>query len=284
MARSDYVMPSGKWVSVPSAEMIARLDRKISEGINADEGGTWAPMQPIAIGGAGLHISGGARFLGGVRTGRGYAPHIEGSLPRISLSGTKVPRFSTPRSRVITVSLAPLPDRPRGKPAVKYDRAGNLIVTMAKLGEPGYGEGLEHRVLPPQMRFHDGSTLARAVFRWRLTEKPPALPPTGVPITFGIHAYRSNLADYPTGHRLSLHTNGISGGALYGGGFASPIYSTLEELWNSGGVQTLTFETNQNNVIDGHAFVYEVYIGFAYSALIHSVELHLENIQDQRWE
>lgn len=60
MSHFDYTRPAGVWggfVPVLASEF-ADLDRKTFKAINGDEGGTWAPTSPIAIGGAGLEIGG----------------------------------------------------------------------------------------------------------------------------------------------------------------------------------------------------------------------------------
>lgn len=59
MAHFDYTRPAGVWAAfVPvRASELADLDRKTFKAINGDDGGTWAPSAPIAIGGQGLEIA-----------------------------------------------------------------------------------------------------------------------------------------------------------------------------------------------------------------------------------
>lgn len=60
MAHFDYTRPGGVWsgsVIVTTAE-IEDLDSKTERAINGDEGGTWAPTDPIVIGGDGMEING----------------------------------------------------------------------------------------------------------------------------------------------------------------------------------------------------------------------------------
>lgn len=61
MAHNDYASPNGQWPGELALEpsRLRELDQSISEGIDGDAGGTWAPEKSIIIGGSGLAISNG---------------------------------------------------------------------------------------------------------------------------------------------------------------------------------------------------------------------------------
>lgn len=278
MAHNDYVMPAGKWVSIASPQMIARLDGNVAEGINGDDGGTWNPIAPIAIGGAGFQSNSSAcTLVGGVRTGRGYAANSP-TPPRIALSGSKFPIYDAPRERVILVSPGVLGDRPTGGDGLRYDRSGNVVQTGV----------MDHVFHLPQLRFHSGATLTKIVFRWTLLQRPLAMPPLGSDEIMTVRGYRLDLAGYPSSAvEIDLHSDTAVppvGGVYYSGGWGTVNYATLEDKWNGGRVKSLEYVPNQNNVIDTNVYTYQARIIIGYPALVHPIELTFSNIVDHRFE
>jgi hypothetical protein len=60
MARHDRIRPSWSLDDVPTPSEVDEADQHLFECINGDQGGTYAPSDPIEIGGAGLKLTGGA--------------------------------------------------------------------------------------------------------------------------------------------------------------------------------------------------------------------------------
>jgi hypothetical protein len=73
MAHNENVMPGGKWPTglPPLPSRMRRMDQLSSETIDGDAGGTWAPVKPIIIGGAGVTIYSLGGFAGTVQTAPG---------------------------------------------------------------------------------------------------------------------------------------------------------------------------------------------------------------------
>ena len=243
--RNDFVMPGGKWLTIPAPKKLAALDQAITGGVNGDDGGSWFPAKPIGLGGAGLQISGilDPAFTGGVRTGRGYSA---ASQPRIEVEGSAYPNFVDPQARRIMLNPTTDLRKSLAGSAYSYDRNGALVAA---------GAGLAHFIAVPQLRMHNGATIASVVFRWKVTAKPTALPPGGVSEAFGIDRYLKAFTGYPTpaSFTASLHTDlaavaGVSPG--YTAGRIYNVYSTVDALWNGGQVKSLTFVPNQNNVLN----------------------------------
>jgi len=161
MPHNDYVMPSGKWATVVSPQMLARLDASAAESINGDEGGLWSPKTPIAIGGAGVALtSGGSKLSGGVRTSRGG---------RLVLPSSTYPSFAMPRSREVTLSLRSMRATDEPESDGKNDYAGKLGALVLK----GTVAGL---VIPSSV-LHQGATLASIRLRFRVGLAPASVPP-----------------------------------------------------------------------------------------------------------
>ena len=61
MPHNDYASPNGQWPDELALEpsRLRALDQNVSEGIDGDAGGTWAPDKPIIIGGSGLNLANG---------------------------------------------------------------------------------------------------------------------------------------------------------------------------------------------------------------------------------
>lgn len=69
MAHNTRIRPGGFWVDasvVTDAEFEA-LDQAQFEAINGDDGGTWAPLSQIVLGGAGLRVTGPSRLDDAIR-------------------------------------------------------------------------------------------------------------------------------------------------------------------------------------------------------------------------
>lgn len=275
---NDYVMPGGRWATIAPPKALARLDQQLSEAINGDEGGTWAPSSPIAIGGNGIGLRNGASTLtGGVRTGRGYT---SSSLPRIQIQPTAgVPTFSAPRTRKVILHPSVMV-RLDALGQFHYNAEGALVST----GTAASTQGLSHHLLFPQLRFHNGATIDKITFRWALRDKPTTLPAGGSAELFWPRAIDKDMAAFPGAYWLNLHTDDAGGDPIYASGNAWSDYADLEEYWNDGRVKTLEFVPDINTVIDTDAYIYSAYVFTYHTTILHSVELELSGIADRSFE
>lgn len=276
MPHNDYIMPFGKWATVAPPKALSRLDQQISEGINGDEGGTWNPSGPIAIGGDGLTAI-PATITGAVRTGKGYGSPSD---PRIEIASPYFPTWTTPRSRTVLLPFHP------------SLIASNTIQTADFLvdadGRPYTDDpaGLHLTIAIPQMRLHNGATLLSATFRWSLRARPAANTPGKV----GIRGIKRGLAGYSTGaHIVRLHTASTVGTIVYdANGLAHDTFSDVDSLYAGGAMRTLVFVPNQNQVIDtwntSAACVYQAHVSTLAAATMHSIELQFGSIADLRFE
>ncbi len=265
MAHNDFVMPAGQWVIVPTPGRLARLDQQISESLNGDDGGTWAPSTPIAIGGAGLTFDASlvpSQFSGGVRTGRGqHAAHA----PAIRVPGAYRPHLSPPRSR--SVLLMPVS-------TTVLDQARDFRFTRDGSVAPSYRPGtdaINFGFHIPAASMHNGATLASVTFRWRLAQEKLVVGDEQfllwrTPRTGGATTYMRG-------------TDGAFAGVGYNLiGMATPLYASPSDYWAGGSVKSLTYVTDQLNTVDTSGFVYVGAVRIVDPAILHSVELTFTNI------
>ncbi len=268
--RNDHVMPGGKWLTIPAPRKLAQLDQAITGGINGDDGGNWFPAKPIGIGGGGLQLTiADPAFTGGVRTGRGYTA---ASKPRIEIEGSAYPVFVDPQARRIMIN--PTTDlRKSEATAFTYDRNGSLVSP---------GAGLANFINVPQLRMHNGATIASVVLRWQVTTKPAALPLGGISEQFGILRLKKDYAGYPTAasYTAFLHTDvaPVGAGVGYAGGLGYRVYSTVEAIWNGGLTKSLVFVPHQNSAIDTSLYSYAIYLVLKDIAVMHPIEVNLSGI------
>lgn len=153
---------------VPTPQMLRKLFTVAAESINGDEGGLWAPETPIIIGGSGVTISDKGGFTGGLATGRTAPP---GALV---LGDNDWPTFSANRTRSVVFPLADTRfaylDTTQSTDPSEFDHSvpGSVVA--------GTGPTFQ-AVWPLDVRkFPVGATIASVVLRWRVRDKPTAVP------------------------------------------------------------------------------------------------------------
>jgi hypothetical protein len=178
MSRPDYIRPAGQWPSplVPTARDARELDQRISELVHSD-GGTWAPVDPIAIGGANLELV-DSYIEGGVTVRRGGVLRSAQTLP-IYYPGT--------RTRPVLVPL-------------QYGRNGSALTTSMGALDPvrrGTRAGQDDQFQIPGRYMHRGATVSKITAKFRLPNRPPAMP------SFPLYFY---LTSIPLGTRWKALT------------------------------------------------------------------------------
>lgn len=257
MAHNDYVRPSGVWLGsfAPTARDFRSFDQTSVESLNGVDGGTFAPLAPIVIGGAGIEMSADGCKLEGVTTARGG---------RLQLGDDDFPTFASTRTRTVVVPLAAVRE-PGGTPAVAF-------------GETWFGlmpdDSTARYVELPGRMLHHGATLSSAVLHMRVGKSHSAVP-ASLP---GFSIQRMDLA------RASFETLLSTGtGVQY---LATP--ANADAYYAGGGAQAITMTPDQYNVIDSSAYVY--LLAFADEAgagafapsgnIFHSLELTFTGIAD----
>lgn len=268
MSGREKARPGGQWygTTAPGPRQVCGIDQRVSELINID-GGTWNPTKPIVFGGAGLKLNGVGGLNGGVTTKQGYGT----SDPRIELPASVWPSFSTPSTRTRSVMLSP----------ATFGASAGLTSYFSAAGFPsetGFGQSLNGAIYPNQIRLHDGATIDKATFYYRITgTKPGALP--GTPELVICARYTSAPA------AESMCTTGVRSGISYFNAFSSGTRDglTLDSWYNNG--ETIAFEyvPDQNNVIDVSTYMYMFGILIGETTEFYGVKLDL-TITDRRYE
>lgn len=156
------------------------LDQQASESINGDEGGTWNPVEPIAIGGLGVKLvtdpaAATANFTGPIRTG----PLSQGLI----LGDNEVPVFETARTTSFAIHLGNIFAKSESQPTVRFNSPfdagvpGRIQTTSRTSGATvTYLNGWI-----PSYRLPRGSIISSVEFRFRVGYKPATLP-AGLPM------------------------------------------------------------------------------------------------------
>lgn len=267
---TDFIRPYGVWPTpvVPTPKRLSALDDAVARSVNADDGGVYAPLSPIIVGGSGLTLNGGgtSSLTGGVTTKSGG---------KVILGHNDFPTFGSTRSRTILVPLTPT-------------LVGNEITAAGGIDSdisPQYGcirslipstAGGSKIVFPiPKRYMHNGATLATATLTWRVWQPHNNGSPTIAP---SMAIWRVTAA----GTKLALNSTP-----------QLQVVTSGDAYYNKGNPQTLAYACNQNNVIDSTQFQY-VFVwseesgGLASNPptlnLFHSLALSYTTIADQRFE
>lgn len=127
MSHLDFARPGGVWANefVPGAGDFYRWDLAQSKIVSGDLGGSWAPIKPIILGGAGVQFTSAAtQITGGYRTQTGG---------RLVLGAHDIITFADPRTRKITMSLLGVTPSSLLAPNVmaQFTSAGGKLYTSA---------------------------------------------------------------------------------------------------------------------------------------------------------
>lgn len=259
-----HVMTGGKWpVHMGfSSRKGSELDRNASELVNFDDGGSWAPSDPIKIGGAGLSLNAASVISGGITTKKGYG----GKKPQIVLAD-QWPLFSAARAKTAVIPWTRSDGY--GFHPVIFNRNGSL--TKSKIT----GSGISSGMIISDHHMHDGATLTRATCSYRFTGPKPA--------AIGSEAFTIARFTRAADVRTELHTAGTVGGTVYTGSTASRVVATVEEFYGSGNVVSIVFEPDQNNGIDKATYYYAFIFSTNLDAEVFSVMVEF-SVPDMKWE
>lgn len=247
MARRPYVNLVGYlsgWPNtlVPTPATFRNLDQFSSELVNGDEGGAWAPTDPIVIGARGTPTitlgTAGSVLSGDIETVSGNAiGNAIDALPGLILQSSAVPVFQTARTRSIVV------------PFTTFIEAN----TAAALNEPRWevdpvslgarwiatnttNANIIATVPMPLRGQHSGATIDSIDFRFAVGEQHAALPSV-MPRVRAIKVSGDTIAP--------LHT--VSVGDYDANGWYVDPAATIADYYNNGQTKTLTYTPNQNS-------------------------------------
>jgi len=162
MSHGDYLRRPGTWPAgtVPETSDFEKLDIAQTRALNGDDGGTWNPTAPIALGGSGGALtSAGSLISGGITTKRGG---------RLVLGANDFPSLSPSRSRAVTWNLWEM--QQAGFPPTWLDNAISFYRDDRAFGiNPG--NGTNEFVIPARF-IHAGATLSSVALRFRIPQQP----------------------------------------------------------------------------------------------------------------
>lgn len=208
---NDYITPGGKWPNgtPPLPKRISALDIAISQLINGDDGGTYAPLVPITLVSqtSTLTLTLDGQISGGISTQRGGRIAVP-SAPRF-VNGSDSP---TARTRTVLVPLMPRVSVSTVVPDHVYSAGKAAIVSYAAAG------GV-FKVPLPSHRMHHGVALTTATLYWRC-----GLTHGGVPVS------------QPT---ATIYRANVNGTSMTSVGSATSAASTAVGYYNNGLVQPL---------------------------------------------
>lgn len=158
------------YVTVPTCRDFALWDSFQYKGLDGDQGGTWAPTKPIAIGGAGLLLSGAGNVLGG-----GVTTSTGGRLIHGNNDYLNIPAYA----RTETLSFL-------GQQVLT---ASNGLLATGTLSTSPFGlltpSGWTTIVLPiPSRYMHQGAGLSKVLVTGRMVSQPSSFPTTPLEMFF----------------------------------------------------------------------------------------------------
>jgi hypothetical protein len=227
---------------VPKPGYLSRLDQFSSELVNGEDGGTWAPEDPIVIGPRGtptITMTAGS-LEGDVETVSGNSRGVEvDSIQGLVLEGGAPPLFATARTRTITIGLANFVSHvAQSGLAQNNDFLQRLFVDPVTLGIKWAVNTTNSRIVSvplPIRAQHRGATISQIDFNFILT---------GNPLTMPTQMGRFRVAKLTGTSVLPLH----SAGAPYdANGFYTDQAATIPTLLNGGQLRTISYVPDQNH-------------------------------------
>lgn len=247
MARRPYVHLVGDlsgWPStfVPTPATFRNLDQFSSELVNGDDGGTWAPVDPIVVGRFGTPTitlgTSGSVLSGDIETVRGNA---NGSgvdpLPGLILQSAAVPVFQTPRTRSIVVPFTGVIEA-NSNAALNEPRWEVDPVSLgARWIATNSTNGSIIATVPLPIRGqHSGATIDTIDFRFAVGGQRAVLPSV-MPRVRAIMVSGDTIAP--------LHT--VSVGDYDSNGWYVDPAATAADYYDNGQTRTLTYTPDQNH-------------------------------------
>jgi hypothetical protein len=257
MGHFDYIMPMGQWFTplVPLPKRLAALDDGIAKGLNGDDGGTWAPLKPIVLGGSqGLQLGASSTITGGVTARAGGL---------LSLGNNDFPTFSGARTRTVEVPLTPH-NASNNNADCDFSSLYGCLRTLVN--------GATTWIAVPGRYIHNGATLSTITMSYRVGRPHSALPIT-----------------QPTLLAYRVTTAGVQ--AALAGAAAAVADASAQAYYAAGNRKTLVLTCTTNNVIDTSQYTYIVRWVEETGAstqpplnLLHSLTLGYTAIADMRFE
>ena len=257
MAHFDYITPMGQWFTplVPVPKRLAALDDGITRTLNGDDGGTWAPTKPIALGGTqGLQLGASSTITGGV---------VAKSGGQLSLGNNDFPTFAGAQTRTLEVPLLPNNISNNGQDSDFSSLYGCLRTLV---------NGASIWLAIPGRYLHNGATLSTITMNYRVGRPHSALPI----VQPALQCYR-------------VTTAGVQ--AALAAGAAQVADASAQAYYAAGNKKSLVLTCTTNNVIDTSQYTYLVKwieeTGASVLApltLLHSLTLGYTAIADMRFE
>lgn len=227
MSHNDFSRPGGLWppTLVPTARDLQWWDELSTESVNGDDGGTWAPVTPVRIGGSGIITTTAPTSIdGGVFTYKGG---------RAQLGNNDYPVFTSAQSRDIVMQF----DNVRPAIGAVY----NYEVSLSPRGiQMAYSTGAFNYIPVPGRCIHTGATLTTVEVTIRIAQ-PHAAVPANQP-AFGL--FRAD-----SGRVFALQS-------LYSGTTVALAAGSADAYFDLGAPQIITLTCDQNNVVDATNYVY----------------------------
>lgn len=215
---------SGTWISgyIPSIADWQSFDVRSCQSVNGDHGGTWAPLEPIVINGAGMQVTGPTLVtgVGGILQGGAAAAFLLSDDRQIVLGPTHAKRkrtilSSTLRAMVDTEATVGPSQVPPIIPNLAFASAQTVIVPKSQV------------TLTVPLRVHDGAALTSVTVNWIVStlHQPTTLPKFRV------------LATLTDGTTIAVSSPATGADA---DGYFSPSASSAAGWFNNGQPQSLT--------------------------------------------
>jgi hypothetical protein len=253
MARRGYAFYGGDlsgWPKgmVPTPPILRNLDQYSSELVNGEDGGTWAPADPIVIGSAvapAVAFSNSSSLLSGdVETVKGNSAHDNYGRTGLVLGGNANPVLQSARTRVVVVHFAMGQDVRSGATGMPREYVLDPVTFGMKVARAGAGTNVLMVPVPLRAQ-HAGSTITQVQFRYKIGVERTSLPVT---------------ADMPRFRISKLPNSSSAGGPLQSStstpydslGFYVDQAATVADYFNNGNTRTATYACNQNNVVDSN--------------------------------
>lgn len=242
--------------TVPTPPILRNFDQYSSELVNGEDGGAWAPTDPIVVGqamaaGADMTLGGTSLIEGDVETVKGNTLGNEDYAPGLVLLDDARPTFQTARTRTVVVPLgffhelntewSPM----AGDPTHMLDPTTLGAMTVATSTVGSVPASILTVALPFRAQ-HRGATIFQVDFRFVIAGPRTALP-TSLP------KFRVARCSGPT--IAALHTSSVS--PYDANGWYVDQAATVADFYLNGKTRIITYLPDQfNTAIDPGTYAY----------------------------
>lgn len=232
----NYVTVKANWVSI---------DRKIAAGVNGDDGGAWAPRNPIFVAGEGIRSTVPVVVdYGGKLTAR------DGALFKVASGYPVLGENHVGRRRSILTSCLERKSR-RNEYHWLLDERFTAIRSIACTVQHGMTDVFEQPRFILPLRVHDGSRLQSASLSFRINHPREQLPVETPKIRIVRVAFISGES---IGEIQPLMSQ--AAGADKDGFVSFPMPNTPAAWYANGEAQEFVYVCDQNNDIDVSKYAY----------------------------